>query len=288
MNKILVPIDFSKCSLEALKCAEHTAYRTNSELVLYHFYETFVPVLPDYTSAYSTGVYSIFRDEKEEKKMINKLHDRLKKLVEELTANAVKATYKLVEKSPYDKISSSIVNESKNKYTMIVMGTHGAKGLDETFFGSNTQKVVREAKIPVFIVKKHVEKIDYTKIAFVSDFREETSVKHLEKVIAQFKDYAQTFHLLYINTPSYFEETQVTLGRMEKIAKKITHNDIHLHIFNEFSPEKGVIEFSKRQDIDLFILGTHGYTGIKHLFNHNVVEYLVNHLNKPLLSFNIH
>jgi nucleotide-binding universal stress UspA family protein len=43
----------------------------------------------------------------------------------------------------------------ENDIDLIVMGTHGRKGLDRVFFGSVAEKVVKQAPIPVLTVNPH-------------------------------------------------------------------------------------------------------------------------------------
>ncbi|MDP2278907.1 MAG: universal stress protein, partial [Nitrospirota bacterium] len=41
----------------------------------------------------------------------------------------------------------------ENKADLIVIGTHGRKGLDRVIFGSTAEKVVRDAPCPVLSVR---------------------------------------------------------------------------------------------------------------------------------------
>ena len=38
---------------------------------------------------------------------------------------------------------------------MVVMGTHGRKGLDHTFFGSVAENVVKRSDVPVLVINPH-------------------------------------------------------------------------------------------------------------------------------------
>jgi nucleotide-binding universal stress UspA family protein len=55
------------------------------------------------------------------------------------------------------------------KTTMIVMGTHGHKGLAHTLLGSTTEEIIRKAAIPVFTVSPNatLRTIDTVKTALV-------------------------------------------------------------------------------------------------------------------------
>lgn len=38
---------------------------------------------------------------------------------------------------------------------LVIMGTHGRKGLEQVFFGSVAEKVVKKSPVPVFVINPH-------------------------------------------------------------------------------------------------------------------------------------
>ncbi len=52
---------------------------------------------------------------------------------------------------------------------LIVMGTHGRTGLAHLFIGSRTEKVLRQAPVPVLTVREHAELIRTTSEIVVTD-----------------------------------------------------------------------------------------------------------------------
>ena len=61
----------------------------------------------------------------------------------------------------FDGIMSS--GKSQNA-DLIVMGSHGAKGFQEMFIGSNTEKVVRNSEVPVLVIKREEEDFNAEKL----------------------------------------------------------------------------------------------------------------------------
>ena len=58
----------------------------------------------------------------------------------------------------------SEVNDVAQKSTnadLIIMGSHGASGIKELLIGSNTERVVRNANIPVLIVKNDLNAVNF-------------------------------------------------------------------------------------------------------------------------------
>jgi len=53
-------------------------------------------------------------------------------------------------------ISEEILNYIQdNKIDLLVMGTHGRKGLEKAFFGSVAERVIKSAPVPVYVVNPY-------------------------------------------------------------------------------------------------------------------------------------
>lgn len=142
MLRLLVALDFSDCSREALRAALQIANRAGAcELVL-------MTVLDD--SSEPQGEAAI----KDQEAAISGLH----KLVEEESAvNPVlkiapttKTHYACGRGTPADEI---IEHARVHQVDAIVMGTHGRTGLDRLIAGSVAEKVVRLAPCSVLTVR---------------------------------------------------------------------------------------------------------------------------------------
>lgn len=172
-----------------------------------------------------------------------------------------------------------------NQIDLVVMGTHGASGFKEAFIGSNAQKMVRSCETPVLTISNKVEKFVPTKMVYASDFHEE----EVNEKITSAKKFAVALgaelHLVFVNTPAYFEDTESTTNRLKKITKEFDLNPKHIAIYNDFTIEDGIIAYANSVNADMIAITTHGFKGIKKLLNDNITEALVNHAAKPVLSF---
>jgi len=142
IKKVLFPVDFSEGSDNALPYAVDMAKHYGAKLYLLH-------VIQDIAKATGRYVPHVSLDElyRDIEKNAAKEMDRYG--VEELRG------YKDVERhilkgTPYEEILKFAVD---NKADLIVIGTHGRKGLDKALFGSTAEKVVRDAPCPVLSVR---------------------------------------------------------------------------------------------------------------------------------------
>jgi nucleotide-binding universal stress UspA family protein len=169
----------------------------------------------------------------------------------------------------------------------IIMGTHGASGFEEAFIGSNAQKVVRSANVPVLTIKPVEENktFDVKRIVFASDFLEEEINNEIPKVRAFANFLEASLEVVYINTPSYFEQTVDSERRIRKVLDKNSMKDVKFTIFNDFNIDDGIVNFADHVEGDVIALITHGFSGLKKFLNDNITETVVNHSSRPVLSF---
>ena len=142
MKSILFPTDFSEGSAQALKYAVDMANRYGAKLYVIHII---------YDIAKASGWYvphvSVDQMYKDIESGAKKELDRFG--VEELSG------LKNIERSvitgvPHDEI---VAFANKHKIDLIVIATHGRKGIDRLLFGSTAAQVVRYAPCPVLTVR---------------------------------------------------------------------------------------------------------------------------------------
>lgn len=276
MNKILVPIDFSESSEVASKMANMIAKKSKSEVYLLHMVE-----LP--TGIVDMGAGSNFSIP-ESMLYLRKVRDKIIDFKKEFFSKEIKVHHSIRFQNPHVGIIKYV---EKIEVDIIVMGYKGHSNLEEILIGSNTEKVVRTADIPVLVVKKDNEKLKMKDLVFASSFKEEK-----EKVpFGKFLDFANSFksrvHLVKVNTPGKFESTQKST---EKVKEFIAGFDLPKHtinIYNDVSVKKGILNFARDIDADLIALRTHGRSGIAHLFTASVTKNLSKNAIKPMLTIKI-
>ena len=94
-------------------------------------------------------------------------------------------------------------------------------------------------------------------------------------------------HLVYINTANNFKTTQETNQCLEDFVKGEDISAHSLNVHNDISVEKGVLNFAKSINAGLIGISTHGRKGLAHFFNGSISEDLVNHANRPVVTFKI-
>jgi nucleotide-binding universal stress UspA family protein len=142
IKSILFPTDFSEGSAQALQYAVDMSKRYGAKLYVIH-------VIYDIAKATGWYVPHVSMDE-----MYKDIQEGAKKELERFGVEEL-AGVKNVERRvmtgvPHEEIINFV---SANKIDLIIMGTHGRKGIDKILFGSTAAQVVRHAPCPVLTVR---------------------------------------------------------------------------------------------------------------------------------------
>lgn len=272
MKRILVPTDFSDEAEFALDAAAQFARKFGSEIYLLHVLDLPVHMATSEMGELPEAIFFMKLARQKFEFFIDKPY--LKGIT----------VYEAVETNDIPQSISQAVEA--NDIDMIVMGSGGASGFKEMFIGSNTEKVVRTAKVPVFTLKSRVDLTDTGSMVFASDFSSET-VEPYKKVMNFAKKLGATLHLLFVNTPNNFVTTRDAENRMNLYIKNNTPEKYTLNIYNDHTIEHGIIHFARTTEARIISLSTHGRKGLAHFFNGSISEDLVNHAMRPVITFKI-
>ena len=146
-KNILVPIDGSKLSDKAAKEAVGLARAVGAKLTLFHCVADFpAPVYAESAILAAQITAGQYR-----KEAVRHAEEVLAKAAAKLaSAGLAIDTMHAVGDLPYNAIVGAAV---KKKCDLIVMASHGRRGLSGFLLGSETQKVLTHSKVPVLVVR---------------------------------------------------------------------------------------------------------------------------------------
>ncbi len=182
------------------------------------------------------------------------------------------------------KLTDAILNYSEaSHFDMIVMGTKGAWGIKEKLSGSETQIIARKSRIPLLSLMCDRSDLVIKNILLVHDFSKPATedLKLMHKLIAAF---GTKLHLLQITSGNVEAEKATVESNMKKFAALNNIDNFECHLINDKDVENGVIHFNQMINMDIICIGTHGKGGV---FHQSATEKLINHLFKPIISFQL-
>jgi nucleotide-binding universal stress UspA family protein len=139
LERILVPVDFSDCSLDALEYAVVVAQQAKASLMLLHVLE---PV--------SYGLDFTLSHVRTREHVRESWTKRLKELTSSHQHSHVAMEFQLRGGLPADSILDSAQTLPCD---LIVMGTHGRRGISHALSGSVAEAVLRKSHCPVIAVR---------------------------------------------------------------------------------------------------------------------------------------
>lgn len=267
MKNILVPCDFSRPAEEAFKFAVDIARQSGGNIHVLH--------VIDITFLRASGpVSNSFVFNADFLKEVEKGADaKFQALWERYAPMTMPIKFRHVLSSLTQEIESYI---SSNKIDLVVMGTHG-KG--DAALGSNTQKVVRACPVPVLAVRSAPGSIKNIVLPLLPDL---TNDRFIQKVKELQYFFQATLHIIYINTPLFFQNDSDSTNELKAFALKAQLSDYTINVRADFSVEDGVVRFVKEIDADMIAMGTHGWKGVAHFFLGSTAEYLIHNLKVPI------
>jgi nucleotide-binding universal stress UspA family protein len=140
-RKILVPIDFSPSSHQALEAATELAEKFGSKLILLHV----VPEYPGYALPESVSQQSIISDGRQ------KAEEHFQVSLAGLKAKGIEAASHVEVGSD---VAGSILDAiDRENADLVVITTHGHSGWYPQVFGSVAEKLVKLAGVPVLLLR---------------------------------------------------------------------------------------------------------------------------------------
>jgi len=294
LTKILFTTDFSERAIQAFPHALYLAERYDSRLFMLH------AIVIHRDDPYNP-VYNFPDLENIELKLREIAQERAAKMIKSMHAEKVPIVMDQVRGfSP----AEVILDYAQEKdVDLIVMGTHGRRGLGHLFLGSVTEEVVRLSICPVLTIreKESPQQIEaLKKILFPIDFSNHSRVALAHaKYLAQ--EYQARLVLLHVVEetvhPAFYASGKKSIFDLMPDIKnkstKLMENffsesegpavDVEMHIL-EGSAAREIVRFIDNYKIDLVVIATHGLTGIDHFLLGSVTEKVVRRASCPVFT----
>jgi nucleotide-binding universal stress UspA family protein len=148
-KNILVPTDGTKLSAKAVKVAINIAKAFDAKITMLHVMPGNQMFLDDGFVVPRSASRSLSTQFKKQAGALSK--ELIEKVRAEVAAAGVDCeAVSVVSGSPYEAI---VKRATKSKCDLIVMASHGRKGLAGLLLGSETNKVLVHSKFPVLVVR---------------------------------------------------------------------------------------------------------------------------------------
>jgi nucleotide-binding universal stress UspA family protein len=291
IQNIIVPIDFSTMSMQAIQFARRLARRFGASIHLAHvrqfnyaadFVAPAPPIVPFPFMTYEQDAEQIALKE-------------LKKVGSECGVSS--ASCDVLSGAPaFDEICRLTQTIPAD---LVVMPTHGRTGLKHVFLGSTAERIVQHSSCPVLVTRGNAlqtnngSRFRIKTILVPVDFSN-CSREGLRYAIAFAKEFGAKIILLHATYLGYVYSTEGTAvydipglqkaaretgeRKMRELIQSVNFGAVKFEtVFTEGSPVIDICAFAKDHEVDLIITSTHGFTGFTHVLIGSIAEQVVRH-----------
>lgn len=274
IKKILIPTDFSETGLLAMEHAIFMARLLKAHVYLLHVVEAF-----EYT-------YSLYEPEirlNDTEEINESVRDKLDKLSSRISKENLVNVSVLVGSGRAATGIAEAVKE--NNIDLIIMGTHGAKGFEEYFIGSNAHKVVNAAPCPVLTIQQHAKKIGFKNIVMPIDnsLYSRQKVGHVIKLASI---YGSKVHILgLLNSDEEVDEKKFDI-KLDSVENALKRADVFYvrKVVKGKNIASEALNYSEDADADLLVIMTDHESTLRGSFLGTFAKQIVNHSSIPVLS----
>jgi universal stress protein A len=297
---ILVPLDFSRRSLKALKYALPFAERFGSTLHLAHAFEHEYPMS-------ILGAMPLVLSEAE---VARRARRRLQAVAKKQTTALAPENCHAVK----GRASDAVCQLARRLQTdLIVATTHGYTGLRHVLLGSTAERIVQHSPCGVLVVREHEREfvgeaggagnsrdtIRLKKILVPLDFSD-CSMVGLESAV-QFATIWGAQLVMFNCVPlqtfatygDYGGRDSTALAQCAQQAARDLMNDVVSSLQSRGiiaqgvvalgAPAQNICDYARVNDVDLIITSTHGSSGLVHLLLGSTAEHVVRYAHCPVL-----
>lgn len=270
MNKtILVGIDFSACSINALEHAVSLAEKASANIVMI------------WVNRPENGK-EIFRVDQEH--IVAEVISRFNALVETYKNALGKKSISYLVKS--GKVYQEIVNAAEEiDAFLIVVGTHGSSGFEEFWIGSNAFRVVVATERPVITIRENVDKNQtISNIVMSIDSTMESRQKvPITSLIAKY--FNAKIHILVMHTTTIDEIRQRVDDYVKQVETYLSENEIEFEkkIFETNHIANSTLEYALSVKANLISVMDVQETIPSNLWSGTFTQQMVNHSPIPVL-----
>ncbi len=286
---ILVPVDYSDCSVLACRYAAKIASKSKGKIFLFHAFYS-----PAFDMIELTGSLNTQQQLREDvtEKLIEGEQEELNRFIDKIL------TYKEFQNFSPSDISSTlkpglardeiISFANQCEASMVIMGTHGAHKKNVSILGSITEHVIMKLKLPVIAIPEEytfVGEENMRKLVYLTDYDESdfASIKYL----MQFADLFQmTIHCIHLAIKEDKWESLKMEGLKEYFKKVYGKKSVQCQIIPESNSLLQTLDdFVVNNNINLIALTHRKRKLLEKVFKPSVTKKVFYHTNIPLMVF---
>lgn len=296
IHRILHPTDFSECAHAAFEHAIFLARRHGSEIHVLHVAPTFGedPIRGAFESAIDEKAFykALWAEADREMRAYIEAHETDGVAIKRVHSRGASAKEVLLEYA------------EREDMDLIVMGTHGRRGMRHVLLGSVAETLVREARCPVFTVhappegEEVVPRVRHILAPFDFSFHSREALRYAKELAALYEAHLDLLHVIHQSTyPDFYSLSSLPLEVLDRDLEAEARREMERAYEQALGPNGSVsyhavtgypayeiLAFAERRPSDMIVMATHGQTGLRHFLAGSVTEKVVRSAPCPVFT----
>ncbi len=275
MRKILIPTDFSKNGMNAIRYAVELFKYERCDFFIMHAYADEVY---DHNTLVSREIF------KELKETIHKNSDsELTKILEEIRQVSPNPRHEYKTLS----IFGTLIDEAndlvdKENIDVLIMGTKGKTDDRKLTFGSNTLQVLKYVKCPVLAIPSGCLYTQPKEMLFPSDYLLPYKRRELKLLSTLTQSFRSTIHFLYV---SGFEKLSIRQEDNKAfLSTSLPEAKLEFHRAQAEDITTAINQFIKEHKIDFLVMVNSRHSYLESILYQSTIDKIGLHIKIPFLA----
>lgn len=188
----------------------------------------------------------------------------------------------------------------KNRFDLLLIGTHGRGGLKRFLQGRVAERMVRMSPIPVLTVHRSFTNFSISRVLVPIDFSipSRSALDAAAEISRACNAKVILFHVIEQDIyPSFYSEGEETIFDIDRNLPRIVRENLEEFVADSLEPDlvedyvvkKGlahqeIVDYAQKNHIDLLVISSHGSTGMEYLLMGNTAEKVIRQATCPVLT----
>ncbi|MCV9386253.1 universal stress protein [Reichenbachiella ulvae] len=273
MKKILVPMDFSQCAINAMRVAKELAKKLHCPI------ELVTSIHMPHLHAQTVGADSVVQPILSE--YSHQIDENYRDLYEREGLNEIEFETKKFNSSVQNAIYSCI---EQGDVGLVVSGTKENHDILEKILGGHTVDFISISKVPVLVIPEKVNHLEVRKIGLALNLEEEVQLDKLELVREFAKLFEAEINIMFIGAES--EKRYIYDDNKVKLAEffgDINNNFVNVKEHMDKSGKK-ILELVDELQLDMLYMHPKHHKLLDRIFRPSLTKQIAMEVDIPLLS----
>jgi len=291
IRRILVPVDFTPHSENAIHYALLVATHLKADIKLFNAYLDPMGTSQTYfeSFAYNPDFDKIIKEiEEETERNLVALKKRIDTIISFKKITGVNVSFDMVKGNA---VNAVMFEAEEYKPGIIIIGTRGSELEGLRSFGSFTSQIIDKSTIPVLAIPSGYESQNVAppkRILYASDL-DQTDFSALSRLVSIAHPFYSKLYCVHVAHKEANKEDELLMLELRKYMFDVLGEvNIECGLLESDDMQQGIDKFIKSRNIDVLALTTHKRNFMQRLFKPSITKKFLFQSNIPLLIFQSH